>query len=57
MLVFLMEQVEQQQLVACTPEGIETTGTQEVHEGGDAVDLFLYHPQRLGNFFPFAVGQ
>jgi len=27
------------------PEGIETTGSQEVHVGGDEVDLFPRHPQ------------
>lgn len=44
-------------MLSILPEGIEGTGTQEVHVGGDAVDLLPCHPQRLGNPLPPAVGQ
>ena len=43
-------------VLSTLPEGIETTGAQEVHVGGDAVDLFPCHPQRLGNPLLLAVG-
>ena len=43
-------------VLSALPEGLETTGAQEVYVGGDALDLFPRHPQQLGNPVPFAVG-
>ena len=43
-------------VLSALPEGLETTGAQEVYGGGDAIDRSPYHPQQLGNPVPFAVG-
>ena len=42
-------------VLSALPEGLETTGAQEVYGGGDAMDRFPRHPQQLGNPVPFAV--